>query len=644
MKKIFSDLKKDKIFLFLFLSGILIRLYGIGSGLPFMSTVADEDGMISKIYNIIENKDLNLHWFFYPSLYFYIAALFTFIIYGFYKIFIYFFSLHYFSEVVQENLVSKTTVMPLLFFSARFVSAVSGIIMILIIYNLMKKYFGKHRVENIAVMLLVVSPYVVLLSHYGKPDSIQLLFVALVILFSFKVYEKPDLKNLNLSGVFLAGALTTKYSGILAGINLIIAVILRFFEKKDGFKKLILNSAVIFFSFIISVFFFSPYSFLDFEAFRKDFYRQSVLFKQDLLARSFNPWTSLINALIENIGLIGFIFFIFSMIFLFKRVIFNRENKFCLLIIQPIFIYFFLALTHQFEVRHVFPVIPSVLIICAFFFYFLNNFLEKHLKRIRVPLFFGFLLLVMIQPVYKLVDVLDAITNKSVEFQCWDWTKKKLNNTMYAFEMRCGLNPSQNAHLFYSFGESDFKSFKDSDLEFLIVSDSIKNQYLRDEKRKRIFPYHYSAYKWINENSYLIKVFKGKSLGLIRSKIFVYKLYTSRKESVDNETIYFDVSYKNNGKNQFYLTLDKQILLKIFPERESISKEIRINIERDSNHVISIFTQVDYNGNAVDSRGYLNIDIKISSEIKEFTKEINQIVKPNEPYIGYFSFQKNLND
>lgn len=241
----------------------ILRAYGNNFGLPQLFH-PDEPQIIERAIRIAQTGDLNPHWFFYPSLLFYIDA----IIIKFELILNWFGLMH----------ADRST----FYLSSRFLSAVCGSLTILAVYYIGKiLYNGPTGIT--AAVFLAIMPLAVIDSHYATTDIPMTFFSTLCILFAALMFKNNKLKYYTLAGVAAGLAISTKYT---AGIFLIAIFTGHFLSIKwnngDYSIKTILNTIMsknLILSLVLSGMFFligTPYSLLDFKTFEHDLASQSL--------------------------------------------------------------------------------------------------------------------------------------------------------------------------------------------------------------------------------------------------------------------------------------------------------------------------------------------------------------------------------
>ncbi len=243
----------------LFGFAILLRVWGIWYGLPLQLNV-DEPSLVSGVTNLKNN--LNPQRFDWPSLYFYITALF----YGI---------LVLLKPVIVAILgIPSESINPTGFFIlSRLLSVIFGSLTVLVVFLIGREIFSK-RVGFLSALILSVLPIHVYESHLAKVDIAHTFFIAIAVYFIYRIYRYGTRSAYLWSGFWLGIATSIKYNAFLLAVPILIAYLMRRSESKfgDGLKKWIDKREIthIFYALILSVVVFyigTPYALLDSETF-----------------------------------------------------------------------------------------------------------------------------------------------------------------------------------------------------------------------------------------------------------------------------------------------------------------------------------------------------------------------------------------
>ncbi len=238
------------------LLGLLLRLWGIGFGLPNIYCRPDETTLVHRALSIASG-DLNPHFFNYPSLQFYLLA----IVYGI-----------YFAVGYVGGLFSSAAGFERLyfldpssfFFYGRLLTAFMGTASIAVVYGIGWQ-LQNPRTGLLAAYFVAFSFLHVRDSHFLTVDIPGLFFALLSIFFALRFAHTHHRNSLVAAGIFLGLAASTKYNlGLFAPIVYWILFANTALGKR--YQYALLLSGAIIGSFACA----SPYIALDFATFWRD--------------------------------------------------------------------------------------------------------------------------------------------------------------------------------------------------------------------------------------------------------------------------------------------------------------------------------------------------------------------------------------
>lgn len=133
-------------------------------------------------------------------------------------------------------------------FAYRFMGNISGILLIAIMYAFAKALFKNRGYAIIASLFMVFDNFHFAQTRIGTTDSHLVLFILSSYYFMYRYLELPKESNirskllfLGLSGITIACAISTKWTGLFAGLGLAIIFFLHFYKtyfyKKDKITK-----------------------------------------------------------------------------------------------------------------------------------------------------------------------------------------------------------------------------------------------------------------------------------------------------------------------------------------------------------------------------------------------------------------------
>ena len=372
---------------FILTIGFLLRTYGNSSGLPFYFLKWDmEYYIISNAINMVMTGDLNPHTFTYPTLLYYCYAI-------IFKL-----------EIILDRLgliyVDRST----LILTARFLSAIFGILTIFLIYQIGKTLFNKLT-GIIAAIFLMIIPSAVIESHYASVDTPLTFFVTLSFFFASQILKKGELRYYILAGIAAGLAASIKYPGILILFTVFIAHII-FVQKiwvneyYNSNKFFLINKNFIF-SFIASCLAFmmtTPFAILDYHTFLASIgndYRLTHKFASQTNWFIYNYYDAFKNYIelirealtinLEIILLAGVIYCILSvLLYIIRRR--RHDSKLenlqaSILLLSWIIVYFlFISSLANHPARYLVPLFPFLAIAGANFLNELVEFLGRIMK------------------------------------------------------------------------------------------------------------------------------------------------------------------------------------------------------------------------------------------------------------------------
>lgn len=240
----------DRVFLaaavLLTFAGAALRFYGIDFGLP-EHFHPDEVPKVNALLEMRSHGDLNPRYFLHPSLLLYST---------------------YFMNEMLRFFGANGAWGESAFLAGRYVSALAGTASILVLFLLARRLFTPG-ISLLAAALLAVSPLHVTVSRYLKEDALLTFFVLLTMLFLIKAVQDGRRMSLVLSAVAAGMGASTKYSGILLLLPLLLAPWLRSGSLRPD--KALLRTAICCLPLAALTFFIcTPYSVFDSATFLKD--------------------------------------------------------------------------------------------------------------------------------------------------------------------------------------------------------------------------------------------------------------------------------------------------------------------------------------------------------------------------------------
>ena len=273
------------ILLFIVILGFVLRIIGIGYGLPNFYH-RDEQYYINMALGF-GSGDFNPHIFENPPF----ASYLLFFLYGTYYVYLKLSGVVTIPSDFVELYLSDPSSFILI--GRSFLGLLMGTISLPVIYLLGKKMFSKS-VGLLAAFFLAVSALHVRDSHYACNNILLMLNILLFYLFLFQYIEMQRKKFFLGAAVFLGLAIGTKYNGALLFLPALLAFIP--FDGRDWPMKI--KQALIFFSLSFAVYFLSnPFSIIALREFIQSF---SVQVADEYPV---GPWHHLAYSLYEGVGL-----------------------------------------------------------------------------------------------------------------------------------------------------------------------------------------------------------------------------------------------------------------------------------------------------------------------------------------------------
>jgi hypothetical protein len=258
----FNNKKPGKYLLILLLIvviGALVRLWGIGFGLPHTQCRPDQYQCVLIITAPLRN--FHPRDFIYPSLYKYML-LFVFAFYFAWGIISGRF--HSLNDFMTEFAINPSV----FYLIDRIFSAAFGIATIVIIYYIARKLF-KEKIAIVSSFFLSLAYLHIKLSHFGGVDVPMTFFIMYSIFLILKCYENKSLKDYFVSGICAGLATSTKYPAALLIVTMFITHFLNCWELKEKKISYLLDKKIIVFLFVFLLGFLAgtPFALIDFRNF-----------------------------------------------------------------------------------------------------------------------------------------------------------------------------------------------------------------------------------------------------------------------------------------------------------------------------------------------------------------------------------------
>ena len=244
--------------------GLVLRAWGINYGLPY-TYGPDEPTYVTITLQMLKTGDLNPHWWYYPSLMFYLNATALLVYFGIGRI-LGILSLATPAAFPNPEIITMGVgrlALPAEFLIARGMTALLSAAAILLVYVIGRRLFSNKWAAIIAALFFAFSPTVNNLSHRFAPDLFAMFFALVSFYFAARIVDDPRARNYVFAGIGAGLAIASKYNAGLVLVALLAAHFLQFgragWRRKDLYGALLVAAAV----FIVA----TPFAVLDFNNF-----------------------------------------------------------------------------------------------------------------------------------------------------------------------------------------------------------------------------------------------------------------------------------------------------------------------------------------------------------------------------------------
>lgn len=353
------------LFFILFLA-FAIRYKGITFGLP-ISPHLDETFIVKRAEGILKSKDLNPHFFNYPSLYIYMQA-----------------GLQEVKRMVDETptYFSKLTEIEksTIYVNGRLLTLFFSIGTIFTVF-LIGMFLFDRNIGLLSMLLISFSFIHVHNSNRITVDSPMVFWVTLSFLMSVLIFAKgPKLKYYIFNGVFIGLAIGTKYTAFVAAVPLIYTHLNAgsFSIKKIFQKNIIIAFLLIILAFVVS----TPYSVLDFNKFKADIIAEGKHYSTGhpgYESKSSTSYGAYFSSLLKGSGIIPIIFSLLGILYL----ILTDRLKAFLLLLFPVLLFLFIGRYKVFFQRNLLALIPFLSVFSGFLLAAIAKFFSRETKYLR---------------------------------------------------------------------------------------------------------------------------------------------------------------------------------------------------------------------------------------------------------------------
>lgn len=388
--------KVNKLLLGILLVGLILRLWGVTYGFPFIYSV-DEPALQRSAYGI--RFEANPHHFDWPHLHFYINyALYMGV--SFFRTFIRWIGLKDFSTQTFPLLWRD----PLIFyFSSRVLNALMGALTVIPIFLIGRLLFNK-KVGYLTAFAMAIFPYHVWNSHFALVDVPMTFWFVWSVYFSSLILKTGQKKFYMLAGIFAGLSASTKYNGGYAVLVIVLASIMYMystgiivfsvaktklaFKLTMGFIKHLVFLAMAGLASLLAFFAGTPFALFDFDTFTRSDGPQGAFWQFSNVGKVSNStfFTQLQETLTTKFPVeLGLTFLIiFELYFIY--LLFSKKTKEKLFIFLPGLIYFlYITSFAKNRIHYYMLTFPFICLVVGFFMNeLINSKLLAFLKNIKL--------------------------------------------------------------------------------------------------------------------------------------------------------------------------------------------------------------------------------------------------------------------
>jgi len=402
-----KDKRNTAVFILIIAAGLVLRLWGLGFGLPFQ--YHQDEPIIVNHAIAFGSGDLNPHFFAVPPL----TSYMLFFVYGM------FFLVSFFSGAVTSaegfalDFISDPTIFYLL--GRLFIGVIPGILCVIMVFVVSRRFLSE-REALISAAVMSFSFLNVVNSHYIYTDMLLVLFTVAAFNSFYSLYLSPSFKNYCVSGLFIGLATGTKYNAALL-IPVFIylhQVSINTRRERSVFSGRLwagLGASAV--SFIMV----NPFMLLDHRGFIESFLKQSRAFW-------YTGWTlHLTRSLTQGLSLPVTVLGIAGLAMFFSR---GRWGR--VLAAFPVIFYILLVFRSQNFSRYVLPMVPFLAIGCAYSVNSMYVFLRKHTVFFRPGAVLCLATLLVILPTtVKAIKADMLFASVDTRFIAAEWIKRNID-------------------------------------------------------------------------------------------------------------------------------------------------------------------------------------------------------------------------
>ena len=406
------------------LFALLLRLWGIGHGLPHVYSV-DEPALVRSVLGL--RFDLNPHHFDWPHFHFYLCYLFFVLLVKF-RALLQVLNL----RSVLEPLATIFWQDPQIFYlQMRVISALMGAATIIPIYLIGRKLFNR-KIGLLASLIFAIAPLAVENAHYATLDSPLTFWVAWAVYFSVLAFFDGRWRNYLLAGFFTGIAASTKYNGIFVSLSVLSAGIFSFRKSLESVRGVVVKLIAAGLVCLLAFFGTTPFLILD--------YQKALTPVGQPHAWHGLPWqfsrsgnhldagapgrilSTVSSDLVQSMGLLPLAFTGVSL-FVLLKVGSEKKRRLGFLLLFPV-LFFLLFASGEFRMIHYFlPILPSLTVLSAVG---LGWGLEK-LEKLGGLGAVGLVSLILLLPLSSSIRASYILSQKDTRQLASDWVEENVS-------------------------------------------------------------------------------------------------------------------------------------------------------------------------------------------------------------------------
>jgi hypothetical protein len=354
---------------------LAFRIPSLRWGLPFLFH-PDEPTNFSIVQRMLKQHQLNPHFFRYPSLFFYANALVELINYGVCRLLGVLHSLSDMPELDVPIDGSGFTALPSAFFAARLFATACAVATVWIAYRIGRALSDDVRAGLLSALLVAVSPSVLRDSRWMAPDGAVTLAATATVLASVNVLRLGRTRDYVWASVLAGLTASLKYNGGLVGVAVCAAAVLRDGRRVYRNPWFYAAPVIAIASFLLT----SPFIALDFHEFLHDFMSERTHYATGHDGAEGHTLAFYCSYLFEWEGL--------SALLAVGAIVLGIVRRNARVIVLGVFCAVYFCFINLFKTRNgqtIVPMLPTLLVLGAWFSVESLTFLAGRLERLKAP-------------------------------------------------------------------------------------------------------------------------------------------------------------------------------------------------------------------------------------------------------------------